>query len=553
MTASTAGSAHQRGRGAVRRPRRAAPRRPAGPPPRASSRERSAARVAGGEGFQTTVLPRASAGAILPHGIANGLFQGVISGDDADAHAAGRRLRAAALGLRQGQRGGAPDELRGAPDLRLALRRPACRASTASSPRERRRLALETGREGLEQPRRRSPARNPTPVRPAALGRRGRQRRLAGPATPTVKSVSETRRGDACATVGAPSTIHDLPVDDGRGKLRSRRRDGSRGSLHRSRIAAPGANRAARPSRYRRVTAACSGSSLPTASSAIQTSRPRCVRVERRRPHAAVQMDSGQDQRVRADRPRAHGRGPGDAEGREERLRRPPSRRRAERARRRRVPRRAPHAAPDRPAPSSAASGRVRPARPTSRRGGRERPRQRAASSRRAAPTTRVAGRRLQSGSVQEIGLEVDEEKRRPHSARRARRSTAPTRSADRSRRCRRRSCPPRRRRTSGTRGAGPRPRLPRPRPPRGAGRSSRAAASRATGSARSDWPGRGPPGRARSRGWSGRRPRRPPSSCPRTTRRASRAARRRGRRGRRRRGSTPRRRRSTRGSWRRR
>ncbi len=47
------------------------------PASRATSSERSASRVAAGAGFQTTVLPRASAGPILPHGMARGLFQGV--------------------------------------------------------------------------------------------------------------------------------------------------------------------------------------------------------------------------------------------------------------------------------------------------------------------------------------------------------------------------------------------------------------------------------------------------------------------------------------------
>ncbi len=49
------------------------------PAARASSRERSARAVAAGAGFQTTVLPSARAGPSLPQGIASGLFQGVIA------------------------------------------------------------------------------------------------------------------------------------------------------------------------------------------------------------------------------------------------------------------------------------------------------------------------------------------------------------------------------------------------------------------------------------------------------------------------------------------
>ncbi len=54
------------------------PSRPSGSPAsRASASVNSASRVAGGAGFHTTALPRARAGAIFPHGIATGLFQGV--------------------------------------------------------------------------------------------------------------------------------------------------------------------------------------------------------------------------------------------------------------------------------------------------------------------------------------------------------------------------------------------------------------------------------------------------------------------------------------------
>ena len=65
---------------AAARPPESRFRRPAGKPDsRARASTRRARRVPAGEGFQTTALPSASAGAIFPIGIATGLFHGVIA------------------------------------------------------------------------------------------------------------------------------------------------------------------------------------------------------------------------------------------------------------------------------------------------------------------------------------------------------------------------------------------------------------------------------------------------------------------------------------------
>ena len=75
-TASTPGSLIRAA--AVRWSPVTSPSRPSGSPAsRASASVSSARRVAGGAGFHTTELPSARAGAIFPHGIAIGLFQGV--------------------------------------------------------------------------------------------------------------------------------------------------------------------------------------------------------------------------------------------------------------------------------------------------------------------------------------------------------------------------------------------------------------------------------------------------------------------------------------------
>ena len=77
--------------------------------------------MAAGAGFHTTALPSARAGAILPQGIATGLFQGVTtamtpSGTRRNAESGPQAPEA--VGRR---RGGVAEESRRAPDFRLAL------------------------------------------------------------------------------------------------------------------------------------------------------------------------------------------------------------------------------------------------------------------------------------------------------------------------------------------------------------------------------------------------------------------------------------------------